>query len=259
MVQCPELCGRIASSLTTSAPSTVSNSSTASSPTTPSSAASRSASCPAALAVSRVQTRRGRDHLDADPVALHGLHDRPRRALAERRPRHQRGQLPPHRHALLDQDRDSLGEVAAGEVAGLVEIAGQQHAAAVVAAARGLEHDRLAVRRTPRARRRRSPRRSAESAPRWPPAAGASPACPGRGSAPPGGGATLTPSATSFSSSSVGTCSWSKVNASAPSAARRSASRSVCEPITTSGVTCAAGSSGVTASTRSVWPRAIAD
>ena len=74
-----------------------------------------------------------------------------------------------------------------------------------------------------------------------------------------GGGATLTPSATSFSSSSVGTCSWSKVNASAPSAARRSASRSVCEPITTSGVTCAAGSSGVTASTRSVWPSAIAD
>ena len=47
--------------------------------------------------------------------------------------------------------------------------------------------------------------------------------------------------------------------AAAPSAARRSASRSVCEPITTSGVTCAAGSSGVTASTRSVWPSAIAD
>ncbi len=31
-----------------------------------------------------------------------------------------------------------------------------------------------------------------------------------------GGGATLTPSATSFSSSSVGTCSWSKVSACAP-------------------------------------------
>ena len=73
-----------------------------------------------------------------------------------------------------------------------------------------------------------------------------------------GGGATFTPSATSFSSSSVGTCSWSKVNTSAPSAARRNASRSVCAPITTSGVTCAAGSSGWAASTRSVWPSAIA-
>ena len=49
MVQCPELCGRIASSLTSSSPSTVSNSSTASTPTTPSSAASRNASCSAAL------------------------------------------------------------------------------------------------------------------------------------------------------------------------------------------------------------------
>ena len=45
MVQCPELCGRIASSLTTQSPSAVSNSSTASTPTTPSSSASRSASC----------------------------------------------------------------------------------------------------------------------------------------------------------------------------------------------------------------------
>ena len=33
----------------------------------------------------------------------------------------------------------------------------------------------------------------------------------------------------------VGTCSWSNVSTSAPTAARRSASRSVCSPITTSG------------------------
>ncbi len=40
--------------------------------------------------------------------------------------------------------RDPLGEIAAREVAGLVQVAGQQHPATVVAAARGLDHDRLA-------------------------------------------------------------------------------------------------------------------
>ena len=60
-----------------------------------------------------------------------------------------------------------------------------------------------------------------------------------------GDGATRTPSATSFSSNSVGTCSWSNVTTHAPSATRRSASRSSWLPSTTSGVTCAAGSSGI--------------
>ena len=69
------------------------------------------------------------------------------------------------------------------------------------------------MRRTPPARRGRSPRRSAESAPRWPPAAVRITNLSWAWISASGGGATLTPSATSFSSSSVGTCSWSKVNA----------------------------------------------
>src|SRR5262249_26262811 len=52
--------------------------------------------------------------------------------------------------------------------------------------------------------------------------------------------------------------SWSKVTTSQPLAKRRSASRSVCEPIWTSAATSAAPSSGEAASTRSDWPSAIA-
>ena len=46
--------------------------------------------------------------------------------------------------AFLDQNTDALGEIAAREFARLVHIADQQHTAAVVAAARRLEHDRFA-------------------------------------------------------------------------------------------------------------------
>src|SRR4029453_2703869 len=99
MVQCPELCGRIASSLTRT-PSAVSNSSTASMPTTPTRSAMRTAGSCAAWArwagdaepVGEAdgeflcgrgqlvgQTRRRREYLRAHPVALDGLHDRPHR------------------------------------------------------------------------------------------------------------------------------------------------------------------------------------
>jgi hypothetical protein len=51
------------------------------------------------------QRRRRGEHQHADAVALHRLDDRPGRALAERGPRHQRGELATHRDALLDQYR----------------------------------------------------------------------------------------------------------------------------------------------------------
>ena len=53
------------------------------------------------------------------PVALHGLHHRPRRALPERRARDHRRQFPAQRHLLLDQQRDAVGRSARGDVARL--------------------------------------------------------------------------------------------------------------------------------------------
>ena len=74
----------------------------------------------------------------------------------------------------------------------------------------------------------------------------------------PGPGATVYPSATSALTCSRGTCSWSNVTTSQPSANARSASRSVWWPMRTSGATSAAPSSGSMARMRSDWPREIA-
>ena len=88
---------------------------------------------------------------------------------------------------LLDQHGDAVGQIPAGRLAGLGHVACQRHAAAVVAAADGLDHER---RRPIRAANvvdvvdATSRRRTAAPARRAPPAAAASPACPGRGSAP---------------------------------------------------------------------------
>ena len=129
----------MASSLT-STPSAVSNSSTASMPTTPSRSAIRTASSCAAGRELLGQPGRGREHLGADAVALHGLHDRPDRDLPERRAGDLGGELADHRHPLLDQQ----GAVRLEEVGHLVGAVDDEHALAVVAAARGLEHDRPA-------------------------------------------------------------------------------------------------------------------
>ena len=71
----------------------------------------------------------------------------------------------------------------------------------------------MSRRRTRRVGRRRRRRRTAAPGRQATPVCGASPACPAHRSAPCGGGATLTPSATSVSRCSSGTCSWSKVSA----------------------------------------------
>ena len=84
----------------------------------------------------------GDEHLDALAVGLHGLDDRPSRRLPERRARHQRGQLAAHRHALLDHQRGARREQLGDQLRRGVE----PHAAAVVAAAHGLQHRRSAER-----------------------------------------------------------------------------------------------------------------
>ncbi|GFJ91437.1 hypothetical protein Prum_050790 [Phytohabitans rumicis] len=55
------------------------------------------------------------EHLDADPVLLHGLHHRVRRDLPERRARHQHGQLPAQRHPLLQDQLDVRQRVVGAE------------------------------------------------------------------------------------------------------------------------------------------------
>ena len=103
------------------------------------------------------------------------------------------------------------------------------HALAVVAAARGLDHDRPAdlVAEGLHVRRVRAPRPSAGTGRRARRAARAWPACPGRRPGRPGVGCSATPSASSAASTSAGTCSWSKVTTSQSRANARTASRSV--------------------------------
>ena len=79
---------------------------------TSSSVAIRMASCWACTARSGAQAGRRRQHLDADAVALHGLHDRVRRDLPPRRPGDHRGQLAPQPHPLLDDELDPGGQQA---------------------------------------------------------------------------------------------------------------------------------------------------
>src|SRR3569833_3099935 len=89
-----------------------------------------------------IQAGRRRDHLVADAVTLHRLHDRVRRALTVRRPGHQGGQLAPERHVLLGQQRDPLRGRPLDHRAGLGGGLTDPHALAVVPAAYGLEHER---------------------------------------------------------------------------------------------------------------------
>ncbi len=76
-------------------------------PVTSSSPAIRSASRCACAGQRRVQVRRRGDHLAADAVALHRLHDRVRRRLAAGRARHQGRQLAPEVDPLLGEQRDA--------------------------------------------------------------------------------------------------------------------------------------------------------
>ena len=106
MLQCPVLCGRMASSLTTTEPSARCISSTASTPTTPSSWAMVSASCWRRGRLLVGQPGRRGDRLHADPVALHGFRDRVGGRLARRRPHDERAQLAGEVDELLGDDLD---------------------------------------------------------------------------------------------------------------------------------------------------------
>ena len=135
-------------------------------------------------------------------------HHRPGRALPERRPGHQRGRA---RGAVAPAPRPSPAPrrpgIAGGDLAGLGHGRGHPHPATVVAAADRLDHHGPAdaPRRT-RRRRRASVDLGDSAAPGAPRASSrrrmTSLSCACTSAC--GGGATLTPSATSFSSSSVG-------------------------------------------------------
>ena len=57
---------------------------------------------------------RRRQHLGADPVGLHGLHDRPRRSLAGRAAGHEGREFAHEGHALLEQ-QPALGRPLVGQ------------------------------------------------------------------------------------------------------------------------------------------------
>ena len=156
-VQWPVLCGRIASSLTSTRPSRVSNSSTARIPMTSSSLAIVSATCCACVGQPRVEVgRRGHD-LVADAVELGARDDGVRRGLATRRAGHQRRQLATEVDELLGEHLDAGLGRRRERLLGLVGVADRPHPSAVVPAAGDLEHarqpERLDVRR-PTSRRR---------------------------------------------------------------------------------------------------------
>jgi hypothetical protein len=88
-----------------------------------------------------VQPGRGREHLGVDALALHGLDHRPDGDLPEGRAGDQRGELPDHRHPLLDQQ----DVVPAEELGDVVRTLDDEDAASVVAAARRLYDHRPAV------------------------------------------------------------------------------------------------------------------
>ena len=209
--QWPELCGRIASSLTTR-PFGASNSSTASTPTTPSSLAIVVAD-PLRLGGQRGrQPRRRRDDLDADPVALHRLDDRPAAHRARRRP----GDLDRE----LVNDRDPLLEDQV-DVGQRVAVLDEPHA-----------RDRRTRRVTAFATYGRgSSSGSSDHLGTGEPELGelraASPACPARSAARRHRGTRSRRAATRSLISVCGTCSWSKVMTSQDLANRSSAAPSV--------------------------------
>ena len=102
----------------------------------------RSASRPAADATSPVQPGRGRDHLDADAVLLHGFHHRPGCGLPEWRPGDHRGQFTAHRHERLQHQLTGRRQIQPGRLA---RRADDPYTAAVIPAAGDLDHARPAV------------------------------------------------------------------------------------------------------------------
>ena len=145
-VQWPVLCGRIASSLTSTRPSVVSKSSTARIAGDVERAGHGERELLGAGGQVGVEVGRRGDHLGADAVALGRLDDRVRRRLTARRPGHQGGELAAEVDQLLGEDayaarrggREGLGAVVGG--------ADHPHALAVVPAAGGLEDRREAER-----------------------------------------------------------------------------------------------------------------
>ena len=106
-VQCPVLCGRMASSLIRKPAPTpgVSKSSTAMTPVTPSSLAIRSAAFSAAAATSSGDVQGGGDDFVAHPVHLDGVHHRPGPCFTVRGPRDHGRELAAELHLGLGQQR----------------------------------------------------------------------------------------------------------------------------------------------------------
>ena len=96
-------------------------------------------------------TRKGGSRCDHDgalAVALNRLDDRPRSALAERRPRDHGGQFPTHRDHFLDDQRNTLVQLLGDNGFCFVLIVGDPDSAAVVASASCLDDKRPTVLRT---------------------------------------------------------------------------------------------------------------
>jgi hypothetical protein len=91
----------------------------------------------------RIQAGCRREHLNALAILLHGLHHRPCRRLAERGARDESGQLPAHRHGLLDEQGRAGRQQFGDEL--WIRVAQQPDAAPVVPATRRLEHHRPPV------------------------------------------------------------------------------------------------------------------
>ena len=230
MVQCPELCGRIASSLTSRPP--VARSGTA----PPRAARPRRV----AAAIRMRQLLGGGGEL---VVEARRRRDTPRRRCRRAARSPPPARPPPARTASGPPARPARGPSrrAPRPAAGRAARAGRRPRRrpsttktprAVVAPARCLQHDRPAVRGGERRdggdRAHLGP--GGLRLPRRGQRPGASPACPGRARARPGPGRTGTPSSSRVRRCSVGTCSWSKVSTVAPSATRRSAARSPWSP-----------------------------
>ena len=259
--QCPELCGRIASSLTTK-PGLAGQLEQLDGEHAGDVEGTRDPQrrLGGPRGQRRVEVRGGRQHLGADAVGLHGLHHRPRRRLARRAAGEQHGELAAEGHPLLEEQPGAGGRPPARA----------SRRAPRPPRPRGppCRRSRPAGSwRPPASRpRRRRPRRRATVSARAQRGHGipravsrsriASLSCAKRSAS--GCGCSTAPSATSSARTSGGTCSWSKVTTSHAAANRRTASASVCAPTGEDGTTRAALASSASASTLRVMPSSAA-
>src|SRR6201996_1944819 len=142
IVQCPLLCGRIASSLTSRPPSSVSNNSTASRPVTPSSAAIFSAIASASTATSGFSPGAGAITSRQMPSTCTGCTTGYAAPRPDGGPCHQRRKLTPEWHELLGHQRYAVREDVLDFRRGFTD----PHALAVISAADRFE-DNLSLAR----------------------------------------------------------------------------------------------------------------